>query len=58
MVTKRTLFFFSLLISWIGASTTLWGQTAGGFAYVANQSSDNVSAYTIDGNAQETGGFR
>ena len=30
-------------------SAPLWGQAAGGFAYVANTFSNNVSVYTIDG---------
>ncbi len=37
-----------VLIAVAGAGTALQGQTAG-FAYVANNSSKNVSAYTIDG---------
>ncbi len=37
-----------VLIVLAGAGTTLRGQT-GGFAYVANGSSNNVSAYAIDG---------
>src|ERR1700737_4896149 len=37
-----------VLIVLAGAGTTLRGQT-GGFAYVANLYSNNVSAYTIDG---------
>jgi hypothetical protein len=37
-----------VLIVLAGAGTTLRGQTAG-FAYVANNNSNNVSAYTIDG---------
>src|SRR5260370_2829716 len=38
-----------VLMAFTGAGTSLWGQTAG-FAYVANNRSNNVSAYSIDGN--------
>jgi DNA-binding beta-propeller fold protein YncE len=49
MPTKR-LFFSSgiVLMALAGSGTALWGQ-AGGFAYVVNNGSNDVSAYTIDG---------
>jgi len=36
VVTKRLLFLATMLVGLIGPSTELWGQTGGGFAYVAN----------------------
>jgi len=48
VVMKRVLFLGTALIVSIGASTALLAQTGGGFAYVANSGSDNVSAYSID----------
>ena len=47
MATKRLLFSCMVLMALAGAGTALWGQT-GGFAYVANFASNDVSAYTID----------
>ena len=48
MATKRLFFSCVVLIALTGAGTALWGQT-GGFAYVVNNSSNDVSAYSIDG---------
>ena len=48
MATKRFFFSSMVLMAFAGAATALWGQT-GGFAYVANYTSNDVSAYTIDG---------
>ena len=51
MATKRLFsssikFSCVLLMALAGAGTALWGQ-GGGFAYVANDASNNVSAYSI-----------
>lgn len=51
MATKRLFsssikFSCVLLMALAGAGTALWGQ-GGSFAYVANDASNNVSAYSI-----------
>ena len=48
MIPKRVVFVGTMLVGLLSATTALRAQT-GGFAYVANFSDNNMSAYTIDG---------
>jgi hypothetical protein len=48
VATKRFFLSSMLLMAFAGAATALWGQT-GGFAYVANFTSNDVSAIPLTG---------